>query len=141
MSANNKARVYGIAKDLNLNSKEVLANMAKYGVVIKNHMSALKDSDVDLIFEIYTQMYDLGDKPLELEEEKKDLKKSKEVAKTIDISEKDEVHQETIEDIRDKVIEKKVRYVDTRIASVELDKIDDEKLEELVPDSVKELGK
>lgn len=55
-----KPRVYEIAKDLNQSSKEMIQELAKYGVEIKNHMGTLEPSDMDLIYTIYLKRYDDG---------------------------------------------------------------------------------
>ena len=55
-----KPRVYEIAKDLNQSSKEIINELAKYGVEIKNHMGTLEPSDMDLIFTMYLKRYDDG---------------------------------------------------------------------------------
>lgn len=48
-----KIRVYQIAKDLGVSSKELISKLAEFGVQVANHMSTLEDEEVDIIMEMY----------------------------------------------------------------------------------------
>ncbi|MTI57346.1 translation initiation factor IF-2 [Geosporobacter ferrireducens] len=48
-----KVRVYQIAKDLGVSSKELINKLAEFGVQVANHMSTLEDEEVDIIMEMY----------------------------------------------------------------------------------------
>ena len=48
-----KIRVYQIAKDLAVSSKELINKLAEFGVEVANHMSTLEDEEVKIIMELY----------------------------------------------------------------------------------------
>ena len=162
-----KVRVHELAKELDTNSKELIALLLEYGFSAKNHMSTLEQEELDIIFETYTQKFDKkaeipvfgknaepakaepartqkkasnkegGEKSAGKDEKKADAKKAP-------LTEKSEKAEKPEAEISQEYepIKRKVRYVDTRQTVVDLDKIDNEKLEELVPtnaadDSVK----
>ncbi|MBE7027899.1 MAG: translation initiation factor IF-2 [Ruminococcaceae bacterium] len=157
-----KVRVHELAKELDTNSKELIALLSEYGFSAKNHMSTLEQEELDIIFETFTQKFDkkaeipvfgkntepakaqkktvnkeVGEKSAGKDEKKADTKKAQ-VTEKSEKAQKPE--EETSQDYQP--IKRKVRYVDTRQTVVDLDKIDNEKLEELVPtnaadDSVK----
>lgn len=52
-----KYRVSEVAKDFNVPSKEIIELLAKYIDTPKKSMTALEESELDLIFEHYTQKY------------------------------------------------------------------------------------
>lgn len=170
--AANGVKVSQIAKDLKITSKDIIESLAKFGIEVKG-TSVLTDDQLGLIFDIYTNLYDVGDEPIikpPLEEEapkqeealKADEKKAepakeapakkpqpapraeevkKKPQKTAAKSRKAEETVVVIPHDNEKeyVIKaddaKKVRYVDTRTATVELDKVEErERLEGLVTD-------
>lgn len=47
-----KIRVYQLAKELNLTSKELIEKFEALGVEVHNHMSALEDSDIEVLKEL-----------------------------------------------------------------------------------------
>lgn len=69
MEVNNmsKMRVYELAKELNLSSKDLISKLNDLDIKVKNHMSTLEDEDVELILDILT------DKPKETEETKEEV--------------------------------------------------------------------
>ena len=52
---NTKYRVHEVAKDFGLNSKEIVDILTEYAAAPKNHMQALEDRELSLIFECLTQ--------------------------------------------------------------------------------------
>ena len=54
-SAANKYRVHELAKDFGLGNKDVSEILAKYATAPKNHMQALTDEELSLVFEYLTQ--------------------------------------------------------------------------------------
>ena len=52
---NNKYRVHEVAKDFGKNSKEIADILTQYATAPKNHMQALEDRELSLIFEYLTQ--------------------------------------------------------------------------------------
>ncbi|HPB64052.1 MAG TPA: translation initiation factor IF-2 N-terminal domain-containing protein, partial [Mesotoga sp.] len=70
-----KARVYELAKRLNISARELLDELEELGVTVKNHMSVLDDETVNIIVGLY-------------EEEKKETARKNEKAK-IKVQEKE----------------------------------------------------
>ena len=117
-----KPRVYEVGKDLGVSSKEIIALLEPFGIVLKNHMGTLEERDLDIIFEHYTQKNQSEDleaifHPKEEKPEKMEDKKPAEAKKA---DEKNQI--------------KTARYVDTRPSNVDLDRLDTEKIEKLVSD-------
>ncbi|WP_300297842.1 translation initiation factor IF-2 [Anaerosolibacter sp.] len=48
-----KLRVYQLAKDLGISSKEVIEKLTEFGVEVANHMSALEEDEANIIIELY----------------------------------------------------------------------------------------
>lgn len=65
-----KMRVYQLAKDLDLSSKELIEKLKDLGLEINNHMSTLEDSEVDMILELLTDSGDSSSSDENLESEK-----------------------------------------------------------------------
>lgn len=179
--AENGIKVSQIAKDLKVTGKDIIERLAGFGISLKS-TSVLNEEQLGLIFDIYTQLHDVGDAPIIKPEPKSKEKKEEEPKvreeQTEQKEEKASEQNETVEkteklklqaDIkkhyenkkhehnqpktkREKpkkiVIDtpdsekeyvvradegKKVRYVDTRTSTVELDKIETtERLENMV---------
>ncbi len=135
-----KIRGYELSKAFGIPSKEIVKVLQDYGVSTKNHMSALSEYELDVIFEYYTQKNEVADfsmydpKSVEVAEEKpeKAPKKKAESAET--------VTEEDIVSIEPQEMGRKTRTVDTRVNTVDLDRLDDEKIEELIPENVKGEG-
>ncbi len=134
-----KIKGYEIAKGFGFSSKEVVGVLREYGISEKNHMSTLDENEINVIFEYYTQKNQVEDfsalfAVVEAPEPKKAEQKT----------DKTETSQETVEveaTFSDEPIQaRKTRVVDTRANNVDLDRLDNEKLEELIPENVKETG-
>ncbi len=206
-----KVRVHELAKELDCNSKELIALLDGYGFPIKNHMSTLEQEELDIIFETLTQRYDKAieipafaqgkkmdlpeKKPAEkpaakavsegkapkaetaqtketkqaapkeavLKEAQKPaepaaseapkkaepaaataLKKKEKPKKTPPKAERPKMKKLELQEVEDaekiiaEPVQRKVRHVDTRQTVVDLNKLEDEKIEELVPTNVKD---
>lgn len=134
-----KIKAYEISKGFGVSSKEVVNVLHEYGVSEKNHMSALDENELNVIFEYYTQKNQVEDfsalfTVVEIAEPIKEETKAEKAEKT----------EETIEvetTFSDEPIKaRKTRVVDTRANNVDLDRLDNEKLEELIPENIKETG-
>ncbi len=138
-----KIKAYELSKGFGIPSKEIVKVLHDYGVSEKNHMSALDENELDVIFEYYTQKNQVEDfsalfaVPVEAEKPKKEEAKAEK-------PEKEEHKAEVVEvetEFSDEPIQaRKTRVVDTRANNVDLDRLDNEKLEELVPENVREAG-
>ncbi len=144
-----KVRVHELAKVLDTNSKELIALLGEYGYVIKNHMSILEDDQLDIIFEVFTQRFDKAmeipkfgkeQAPAPTAPKKKtaDAKGKKNNEKTAE--DEPATAEEPVVEISNEPIKRKVRHVDTRQTVVDVNKMDTEKLEELVPTNVSQDG-
>ncbi len=132
-----KVRVHELAKELDSNSKEIISLMSGFDFPTRNHMSALEQKELDVLFERLTQAYD-GKNPVPVfgkVEEPKPAKPKKE-KKTAEKKEDEQAAQSKL----DEPIGRKVRHVDTRQTVVDLNKVDDEVIEELVPQNVSDDG-
>ncbi|MDD5794956.1 MAG: translation initiation factor IF-2 [Clostridiales bacterium] len=75
-----KIRVYELAKELNISSKELIAMlMDEFDVKVKNHMSVIEDEDAALIKELLGS----SDEDSNKKDEKENKKEEKEVKKSI----------------------------------------------------------
>ena len=122
-----KIRGYELSKAFGIPSKEIVKVLHDYNVSDKNHMSALSEYELDVIFEYYTQKNQAADFSM-YENVNKPQKQETETTE----NENDEIENTVVE------VTRKVRTVDTRVNTVDLDRIDDEKIEELIPDNVKQ---
>ena len=79
----NKYRVHEVAKDFNIKSNIVLELLAKYFPDQKKHMTALEETELDVIFETFTQQHqvDSFDEYFALQNEKRPEEESKEEPK------------------------------------------------------------
>ncbi len=120
-----KIRAYELSKSFGFPSKEIVKVLHDYNVSDKNHMSALTEYELDVIFEYYTQKNQVADFSLFDEKKVEEKPVAEEVAS-----------EEVQEEVAVEVV-RKVRTVDTRANTVDLDRLDDEKLEEFIPDNVR----
>ncbi len=122
-----KIRAYELSKAFGFPSKEIVKVLHDYNVSTKNHMSALTEAELDVIFEYYTQKNQVADFSMY---EKKPKQEEREPETTVDEM-PEEMPATEVE------IGRKTRTVDTRVNTVDLDRMDEEKLEELIPENVK----
>lgn len=122
-----RPRVHEISKGFGVSSKEIIALMEDFGITLKNHMTILEEKELDIILDYYTQKNMTQDlskvfsvkKPETKPEEKKEAKDAEPEEKKPPKEEKQV---------------KTVRYVDTRTSTVDLERLDTEKIEKLVAD-------
>ena len=129
-----KIKAYEISKGLGIPSKEIVQVLHDYGVSQKNHMSALDENELNVIFEYFTQKNQVEDFSALFSAEasaEKEAEKPEAAAETENTEENFEIELNTV---------RKTRVVDTRVNAVDLDRLDNEKLEELIPENIKEEG-
>lgn len=73
-----KMRLYEVAKNLDLDTKELVKVVKEMGIDVKNHMSSLTEDQVDKVLEYFTQLEFAKTKPVEEKNHKKDKKEKKE---------------------------------------------------------------
>ena len=135
-----KVRVHELAKELDSNSKEIIGLMSGFNFPTRNHMSSLEQEELDVLFERLTQAYD-GKVEIPVFARVKETpapKPEKKAKADTTAEETTDVVEETSK--IDEPIGRKVRHVDTRQTVVDLNKIDDEVIEELIPENVSDDG-
>ncbi len=143
-----KIKAYEISKGFGIPSKDVVKVLHDYNVSDKNHMSALSERELDVIFEYFTQKNQVNDfsalfavveVPASKEETKVETTDAPKTDKKAEKKASEKIEAE-VDFANEPIQARKTRVVDTRANNVDLDRLDNEKLEELVPDSVKEAG-
>ena len=122
-----KIKISAIAKDLGVDKAEVLELLKKFGSKAKSAQSSIMDNELDIVFEYFTQKNQVEEFDFLLEKMKKQAEEKKE----------EPVIDDDLSDINEP-IKKETRYVDTRSSNVDLERFDTEKIEELVPENIKE---
>ena len=145
-----KIKAYELSKGfVGIPGKEIVKILSDYGISEKSHMSALDERELDVIFEYITQKNQVEDFSAlfaavpEAKPEKEE--KTAETTEVVDVTEekKEEKPAEKIESeggFSNDAPARKTRVVDTRANNVDLDRLDNERLEELVPEHVKSQG-
>jgi translation initiation factor IF-2 len=67
-------RIYELAKEMDVDSKELLEHVRELGVEVKNHMSAIDEETIELLKE----MYEVHEKPIDKKEKKVEAPPEKE---------------------------------------------------------------
>ncbi len=137
-----KVRVHELAKELDANSKEIIGLMSGFGFPTRNHMSSLEQEELDVLFERLTQSYDGKVEIPVFAKQKQEVQKPAKKKKAKEENKTEAEVEEVTEEVSkiDEPIGRKVRHVDTRQTVVDLNKIDDEVIEELIPENVSDDG-
>ena len=135
-----KVRVHELAKELDSNSKEIIGLMSGFGFPTRNHMSSLEQEELDVLFERLTQAYDGKVEIPVFAKVKEVIAPKTEKKKKAKADAKEETAEEVDTTKIDEPIGRKVRHVDTRQTVVDLNKIDDEVIEELIPENISDDG-
>jgi len=147
-----KIKAYELSKGfVGIPGKEIVKILSDYGISEKSHMSALDERELDIIFEYITQKNQVADfsAMFAVPSEEKPKKEKKATEPKVE-----EAAPAVEEHAAEKPVEKieseggfasgeparKTRVVDTRANNVDLDRLDNERLEELVPEHVKSQG-
>ncbi len=131
MAIENKYRVHEVAKDFGKTTKEITDILTKYATTPKNHMQALNDKELSIIFESITQnqQVDNIEKALNAQGGKEEKKVTKVAQKT------ENVQQEAPRSTK----VKQVHRIDTRGGGdVNLDKYD-ERIDSLVSEKAERM--
>ena len=119
MPNRNKTRVYEVAKQLDVTSKELIEKLYDLGVEIKNHMSTIEEKDLDIILELYGKTEEVEEKS---SAKKPTVQPQKEKVKNI---ESVDVKEEVVEINEEKKSKKKSRKVEEEVSSNDTVKIDE----------------
>ncbi len=124
-------RVHELGKDINLTSKVLIELLEKYGITVKNHMTTLELDETDVVLTALLNKYDDGSS-IEDYYTKLHMEKSKAEAKANPKTEETEPVEEVIPEEIEIKKEVKQKVVDTRQNTVDLEKLDTDKIEKLV---------
>ncbi len=136
-------RVHELGKDINLTSKVLIELLEKYGITVKNHMTTLELEQTDVVLTALLNKYDDGSS-IEDYYTKLHLEKEEAEAKTAKANKKpqEEIKEELpIEEEQGEIEikkETKQKVVDTRHNTVDLEKLDTDKIEKLVDIDIEE---
>ncbi len=140
-----KVKAYEISKGFGITSKEIVKILHDYNVSDKSHMSVLDENELDVIYEYLTQKNQVEDfSPIfpvkvEIEEPEKKKEKSSKKSKGKDSSSNEDNNVAATDEVSEETTkQRKVRVVDTRANAVDLDRLDNEKLEDLIPENIKD---
>ena len=123
--AKTKIKINTLAKDLGVDKNEIVELMAKFGSKAKTPQSSIEGNELDIVFDYFTIKHSVNEFTFLIEK----------MQKQPEPEDLPEVSEEDIAAI-DKSIEKKSHHVDTRSSSVDLEKFDTEKIEQLVPENI-----
>ncbi|MBR3933663.1 MAG: translation initiation factor IF-2 [Clostridia bacterium] len=134
---NNNPRVHEISKYINVSSKDLIALLESYGVTVKNHMTVLENREIDIILTTYLNKYDRGDT---IEEYYASVKAEKQAEAKANGKSADKAQEAAPAEIEAEITEESLEIktepvrtvVDTRQNNVDLEKLDTEKIEQLV---------
>lgn len=93
-----KKRVHELAKELNIESKEIISKLNDMGVAVKSHMSTLEDSDIGRLLKIYKknghkiEKADAGGKPAAADQPVKAVPQETQVVKQKTLADQKPVH-------------------------------------------------
>ncbi len=110
-----KIKAYELSKGFGIPSKEIVKVLHDYGVSEKNHMSALDENELDVIFEYYTQKNQVEDfsalfaVPVEAEKPKKEEAKAEKTEK--------EEHKPEVVDVETEFSNEPIQARKTRVKS------------------------
>ncbi len=100
-----KIRIYQLAKDLGVSSKEMIEKLKEFDIEVANHMSALEDEEAELIMEFY------GDKGEAGAEVEADVEVEADAEEDLDHDSQHDRHKIDLQAIEDEEFEKKERAI------------------------------
>ncbi len=102
-----KIRIYQLAKDLGVSSKEMIEKLKEFDIEVANHMSALEDEEAELIMEFYG---DKGEAGTEVEADV-EVEAEAEAEEDLDHDSQHDRHKIDLQAIEDEEFEKKERSI------------------------------
>ena len=125
-----KIKINAVSKDLDIKSKDVIALLEKFEGKTKSSVSSLEANELDIIFEYFTQLHSVESFKFLEEKAAQRAAKPEQTAPA--------KKEEQPDDDMSIKVERTARYVDTRNDTVDLEKFDTEKIEELVSEDILE---
>ena len=95
-----KVRVYEVAKQIGVSSKELIKTLEEFEIDVHSHMSTLDDDQIDMMLEYYTKDDNVADENSNIEK-KDDVSKTnndRQVNRTEKMVEKNNIQEEKIEE-------------------------------------------
>ncbi|WZL74888.1 translation initiation factor IF-2 [Clostridiaceae bacterium 35-E11] len=91
-----KVRVYQLAKELGVTSKELINSLSEFDIEVSNHMSTIEDEAVDMMKELYS--IEVKDKKVEKKQSSKKINSKNKKEKNQDNNNEkvEEIHQDII---------------------------------------------
>lgn len=143
-----KIKVHEIAKNLKVKSAEIIKIFADNGIVLKNHAASLDEEQLSFILEYYTKLYAFPEGEVDMsvfesnkKQPTKEEKKSSEPEQKTTSEKTKKVKEDTPsvkeEELTVEPVARRMRHIDTRQSVVDLSKLDNERIEELVPENIK----
>lgn len=131
-----RPRVHEISKGFGVSSKEILSLMEGFGITLKNHMTILEEKELDILLDYYTQknMTDDLNRVFSSHRQAEEKPAAKIAAAKSAPARPEQPAEEPAEEpiLQKEASVKAVRYVDTRSSNVDLERLDTEKIEQLV---------
>ena len=124
-----KIKVHEVAKTLEMKSTEIVGILKEMGGRPKTYNSTLQSNELDIIFDYLTQEHQVEEFTFILDKIKDQPAEKQQQPK---------VDENLLKDLN-KPIKKQARYVDTRISTVDLEKFDTEKIEQLIPEDAENI--
>ena len=131
-------RVHELGKDINLTSKVLIELLGKYGITVKNHMTTLELDETDVVLTALLNKYDDGSSiedyytKLHMESQEAEAKAKSKGKSKGEQAPVEEVEAEVISEEIEIKKEVNQKVVDTRQNTVDLEKLDTDKIEKLV---------
>lgn len=124
-----KKKISELAKEFNLQNKQVMEMIKNLGIEGKSSASSsLDEKELDLVLDAIMFSFQVEDFSMYAAPKKEETKPEADEKK----AEKAKQEEQEIIDVIEKPIEKKVRYVDTRQNSIDESRLDDTKIEKIM---------
>ena len=124
-----KKKISELAKEFNLQNKQVMEMIKNLGIEGKSSASsALDEKELDMVLDAVMFSFQVEDFSMYAAPKKEETKPKKQV----DSKEAEKQEEQDIIEVIEKPIEKKVRYVDTRQNTIDESRLDDTKIEKMM---------
>ncbi len=124
-----KKKISELAKEFNLQNKQVMEMIKNLGIEGKSSASsALDEKELDMVLDAVMFSFQVEDFSMYAAPKKEETKPKKQA----DSKEAEKQEEQDIIEVIEKPIEKKVRYVDTRQNTIDESRLDDTKIEKMM---------
>ena len=124
-----KKKISELAKEFNLQNKQIMEMVKNLGIEGKSSASsALDEKELDLVLDAIMFSFQVEDFSMYAAPKREETKPEK----SEQVKEQEKKAEEEIKEVIEKPIEKKVRYVDTRQNTIDESRLDDTKIEKMM---------